>query len=510
MNIAAALDRMAKALPDATAVSNRLEPVYSFAELASTVERLAAYLREDRGLQKGERVALVMTNNAQFFPIAFAAWRAGLCLVPTNPRLHRREFAYILENSGARVCFVSPDLAGTIDGLDDEIDELDCILRTDGPLFRGGLPEATWPLEDCAPEDPCWIFYTSGTTGRPKGATLSHRNLAFMAQAYYADMDRVEPGDTMLHAASLSHGAGLYALPHIAQGGHQVICDGSFDPAEICGLLGRLPQVSFFAAPTMLTRLVAHVEKTGADTTNLRTILYGGGPMYVSDLERALDVLGEKLAQLYGQGEAPMTITVLPKSWHARARAEGFLGSCGVARTFVEVQIVDGDDNELPAGAIGEIVTRSDCVMSGYWDMPEASAAALKGGWLHTGDLGIMDERGILTLRDRSKDMIISGGSNIYPREVEEVLLRHPAVGEVAVVGRPHPDWVEEVVACVVTRPGMSVTDDELDRLCLDNMGRYKRPRRYFYMAELPKNNYGKVLKTALREQVAVEVEAQA
>jgi long-chain acyl-CoA synthetase len=142
--------------------------------------------------------------------------------------------------------------------------------------------------------------------------------------------------------------------------------------------------------------------------------------------------------------------------------------------------------------------------------MPEASAAALKGGWLHTGDLGSMDERGVLTLRDRSKDMIISGGSNIYPREVEEVLLRHPAVGEVAVVGRPHPDWVEEVVACVVTRPGMSVTDDELDRLCLDNMGRYKRPRRYFYMAELPKNNYGKVLKTALREQVAVEVEAQA
>jgi acyl-CoA synthetase (AMP-forming)/AMP-acid ligase II len=323
-----------------------------------------------------------------------------------------------------------------------------------------------------------------------------------MAQAYYADMDRVEVGDTMLHAAALSHGAGLYALPHLAQGGHQVICDGSFDPKEICDLLARLPRVSFFAAPTMLTRFVAHVSETGADTTNLRTIHYGGGPMYVSDLENALDVLGPKLAQLYGQGEAPMTISVLPRSWHERARKEGFLGSCGIARAFVEIRVVDADDKDVPPGETGEIVTRSDCVMAGYWDMPEATAAALKDGWLHTGDLGSMDERGILTLRDRSKDMIISGGSNIYPREVEEVLLRHDAVREVAVVGRPHADWVEEVVACVVVHPGMDVTDAELDRLCLDNIGRYKRPRRYFYMDALPKNNYGKVLKTKLREIV--------
>jgi acyl-CoA synthetase (AMP-forming)/AMP-acid ligase II len=324
-----------------------------------------------------------------------------------------------------------------------------------------------------------------------------------MAHAYYADMERVDPGDTMLHAAALSHGAGLYALPHLAQGGHQVICRGSFDPAEICDLVAGHPQVSLFAAPTMLTRLVAHVEATGADMANLRTIHYGGGPMYVSDLEHALDVLGPRLAQLYGQGEAPMTIAALPRSLHGRARAEGFLGSCGFPRSFVEVRVVDPGGRTLPPGEAGEIVTRSDCVMAGYWNMPEATAAALKDGWLHTGDIGTLDARGILTLRDRSKDMIISGGSNVYPREVEEVLLRHPGVFEAAVIGLPHPDWVEEVVACIAPLPGATVPQDELDRLCLDNIARYKRPRRYVFLAELPKNAYGKILKTELRARLA-------
>ncbi|HTV67842.1 MAG TPA: AMP-binding protein [Rhizobiaceae bacterium] len=508
MNIADSLFRIAKSLPDAPAVSTGLDLNYSFGQLAETAGRLARHLREKCGLQNGDRVALAMTNTAAFFPIAYGVWQAGLCLVPTNPRLHRREFAYIFENSGARLCFASPDMLSTVAGLNTEIANLEAIVSTDE--LDDILADQSWPIESCAPEDPCWIFYTSGTTGRPKGATLSHRNLTFMAQAYYADMDRVDVGDTMLHAAALSHGAGLYALPHLAQGGHQVICDGSFDPKEICDLIERLPQVSFFAAPTMVTRLVAYVEETRADTANLRTIHYGGGPMYVADLERALSVLGPKLAQLYGQGEAPMTISVLPKSWHERAAREGFLGSCGIPRTFVEVRIVDADDKDVPTGEIGEIITRSDCVMAGYWNMPEATAAALKGGWLHTGDLGSMDERGVLTLRDRSKDMIISGGSNVYPREVEEVLLRHPAVVEVAVVGRPHVDWVEEVVACVVTHTDHAVSSEELDQLCLENIGRYKRPRKYFFMQSLPKNNYGKVLKTSLRETVAAKADAEA
>jgi long-chain acyl-CoA synthetase len=340
-----------------------------------------------------------------------------------------------------------------------------------------------------------WLFYTSGTTGRPKGATLTHRNLGFMIHAYFADIDTVSPGDAMVHAAALAHGAGLYALPAIAQAGRQVISEAaSFEPTEVLALIGSHRDVTLWAAPTMLTRLTHAAEASGADTRNLRTVVYGGGPMYVADLSRSLDVLGRKLVQIFGQGESPMTITSLARDDHLAAH----LPTCGRARTLVEVRVVDADERELPTGETGEIVTRSDCVMRGYWNNPEASAAALRGGWLHTGDLGSLDGRGYLTLKDRAKDMIISGGSNIYPREIEEVLLRHPAVAECSVVGRPHPEWGEEVVAFVVTKG--SIQKEDLDRLCLDNIARFKRPREYRFVEALPKNNYGKVLKTELRK----------
>jgi acyl-CoA synthetase (AMP-forming)/AMP-acid ligase II len=230
---------------------------------------------------------------------------------------------------------------------------------------------------------------------------------------------------------------------------------------------------------------------------HLKTITYGGAPMYVADSLRAIELFGPRLYQLFGQGEAPMTITGLPQLFHQRKEK---LESCGFARTGVEVKIFDADERELPPGETGEIVTRSDCVMKGYWQNAAATAKAMRSGWLHTGDVGSMDEQGFLTIRDRSKDLIISGGANIYPREIEEVLLRHPAVAECSVVGRPHPEWGEEVVAFVVTKE--SIQQDELDRLCLDNIARFKRPREYRFVDALPKNNYGKVLKTELRKKL--------
>jgi long-chain acyl-CoA synthetase len=350
------------------------------------------------------------------------------------------------------------------------------------------------------PDDPAWIFYTSGTTGRPKGATLSHRNLGFMIHAYYADIDTVAPGAANIHAAALSHGAGLYALPSIAQAGTQVLCESpSFDPQEVLALVARHRNVTVWAAPTMLTRLTHAAAESGADTRNLRTVVYGGGPMYVADLQRSLAVLGPKLVQIFGQGESPMTITALGRDHHVEAN----LPTAGRARTLVEVRVVDADGRDLPFGESGEIVTRSDCVMRGYWNDPEATAATLAGGWLHTGDIGSLDARGYLTLKDRAKDLIISGGSNIYPREIEEVLLQHPGVLEASVVGTPHPDWGEEVVAFVVARPAATVAAADLDALCLARIARYKRPRRYRFVAGLPKNNYGKVLKTELRAELA-------
>ena len=243
----------------------------------------------------------------------------------------------------------------------------------------------------------------------------------------------------------------------------------------------------------MIVRLLA--SPAARTPRGLKTVTYGGAPMYVADCERAIELFGARLFQLFGQGEAPMTITGLPQEFH---RLRKNLETCGYARTGVEVRIFDGQDRELPAGEAGEIVTRSDCVMKGYWQNPEATAKAMRGGWLHTGDVGSLDAEGFLTIKDRSKDLIISGGANIYPREIEEVLLRHPAVAECSVVGREHPEWGEEVVAFVVRRGDCSPA--ELENLLLDNIARFKRPREYRFVEALPKNNYGKVLKTELRK----------
>jgi acyl-CoA synthetase (AMP-forming)/AMP-acid ligase II len=293
----------------------------------------------------------------------------------------------------------------------------------------------------------------------------------------------------------------------VAHGSHNVIPDsGHFEAGETLALIERYPNVSFFAAPTLVVRMLNDGSIGQARLGNLKTIVYGGAPMYVSDLERALEVFGPRLFQLFGQGESPMTITGLDQRAHAAALAAGDrarLQSAGWARTGVEVRVVDDDDRDLPLGEVGEIITRSDCVMLGYWENPPANERALRGGWLHTGDLGALDESGLLTLKDRSKDMIISGGTNIYPREIEDVLLGHAAVREAAVVGAPHPDWGEEVVAFVVVHPGAAVDAAALDARCLEHIARFKRPKRYLFVETLPKNNYGKVLKTALRERLA-------
>ncbi len=500
MNIAALLFDVARRQGDRPAVSDGFGS-WTYGEFVRRVAALAGGLAA-RGLRPGERVLLCMENCAAFLEALFACWTAGLCAVPVNARLHASEVEYIARDSGARLILATPALAEPLMPLVGPVETLAAVIATGSEDYAAlSAGEMMAPVAG-TPTDRAWLFYTSGTTGQPKGAVLTHRNLLFMSHCYYADIDRLDAGDTMLHAAPLSHGAGLYALPHLLQGGHQVILPG-FDSAAILDALSHHQRVSMFAAPTMLIRLVRALETGAANLGNLRTIVYGGGPMYVSDLERALEIFGPRLYQLYGQGESPMTITGLSQRMHEEAVAQGRhdrLHSCGAPRTGVLVGIVDEADRELPPGTIGEVVTTSDCVMEGYWQNPTANAETLRGGWLHTGDLGSLDENGFLTLRDRAKDMIISGGSNIYPREIEDVLLRHPDLVEAAVIGRPHPEWGEEVVAFVVRRPGAAVDAPALDRLCLAQIARYKRPRDYRFVDSLPKNNYGKILKTELRK----------
>ncbi|MFV9506092.1 MAG: AMP-binding protein [Oscillochloridaceae bacterium umkhey_bin13] len=315
-------------------------------------------------------------------------------------------------------------------------------------------------------------------------------------------MDQIAPGDCTLYASPISHGAGMYNFAHVLRAARQIVpTSGGFDPAEILSLSRTHPGMALFAAPTMVRRLVEYVQAAQPELAGLKTIVYGGGPMYLADIREALAVLGDRLVQIYGQGESPMTITVLSRQHlqdASQPRHNERIASVGVAQAAVEVRITGSDGQPLPAEALDEIEVRGDTVMLGYWRNPAATAATLVGGWLRTGDVGSLDDDGFLTLRDRSKDVIISGGSNIYPREVEEVLLRHPAVREVAVIGKPDPEWGEAVIAFVTCHTGMSVAPAELDALCLAQIARFKRPRAYRFVDDLPKNNYGKVLKTVL------------
>ncbi len=510
MNIVQHLIRWGRTHPDAPAVAAGARRLRTYGELSDRAARIAGHLAAGLGLAPGARVGVLMKNVPEYVEALYGIWHAGLVAVPINAKLHPREIAYILDNAGAAVCLATPELAaGLADGAERPAG-LAHVIETGGPAYAGMVAAAPAPPVDRAPDDGAWLFYTSGTTGRPKGVVITHRNLLAMALSYLADVDAIDPGDCIVHAAPMSHGSGIYAVPHVMCGALNVVPEsGGFDPAEVVDLLGHHRGVTIFAAPTMVRRLLDHLGgRPPRNLDGLKTVVYGGGPMYVADLKEALDVLGNRLVQIYGQGESPMTITCLGRRDHAdrgHPRWEARLASAGLPHSVVEVRIVDGDDRPLPPGETGEIVVRGETVMRGYWRNDAATAETLRGGWLHTGDVGTMDEDGYVYLKDRSKDLIISGGANIYPREVEEVLLRHPAVAEASVIGRPHPEWGEEVVAFVVPAPGREPSAPALDAFCLEHIARFKRPRVYRFVDSLPKNNYGKVLKTELRARLARE-----
>ena len=496
MNLALWLHRAGLAQPGLSAVGHGENTIRTYGVFAGRVARLAAGLRQRLRLAIGDRVVIASRNSPDYLDLLYAIWHAGLVAVPVDAKLHGRELGYILAHSGARACFASDRLHGDIAA--HAPPNLEHLIVIGGRDYRELTSADAMAVEPRAGEDPAWLFYTSGMTGRPKGATLTHRALAAMSHAYLAEVDAVAPGDPILHGAPMSHGSGLSVVPHVMRLAVNVLPEsGAFDADEIVRLIDVWPRAGMFAAPTMLNRLVACPRD--CDPGNIRLIVWGGAPLYVEDALAAVGRFGPRLAQVYGQGECPMTITTLSRDDIARRdhpRWRTRLASAGRPFASIEVRIVDPNDVDVAPGEIGEIVCRGDTVMAGYWDDPAASAQTLRGGWLHTGDVGSLDSDGYLILKDQSRDLIISGGSNIYPREVEEVLLKHPGVREAAVIGRGDREWGEIVVAYVAG----AASAEELDALCLDHIARFKRPRDYVFLDALPRNNYGKIPKTILRD----------
>lgn len=441
---------------------------------------------------RGDRIVIQSENSPHLIPILFAVWAAGLVAVPVNAKLSPLETAEIAESCDARLILASAALAPAL-----ACASLRPVMEIggDGYALIASMPAATPAV--CRPTDPAWLFFTSGTTGRSKGAILSHRSLMAMCIAHLADFERLSPRDSLIHAAPMSHGSGLYVLPYIARGARHVIpLSSGFVPAELIELTYVHPGCGVFLAPTMVRRLRIEVERSGRRPCNLRSILYGGGPMYADEVVRAISCFGPILTQLYGQGEAPMTITGLLPSEHEDIE----LGMVGWPRSGVEVLIRDSFGNAVPSGQIGEITCRGDVTMTGYWNDDEGTREALRNGWLFTGDLGALDDRGRLLLAGRSKEVIISGGSNIYPKEIENVLISHEAVAEASVVGQSDPEWGEVVVAFIVCEQGAVVSAADLDSYFIERVARFKRPKRYLFISALPKSDNGKVLKRQLMQ----------
>ena len=509
MNIGHLLTRAARRYPDRAAWLQE-ERVVSFPEAEDRVNRLANALLALGG-QPGDRVGMLLPNCYQGLETILAPMKVGMCVVPMNVRLHSAEHQYLLSNSGAFAIVYAQEFEGHLAQIRESLDSVKhYICLGDDPgsdlayeaLVESSDSRAPDPAID--QEDLAWMFYTSGTTGQPKGAMLTHRNLLSMVNGFLVDINPPRPSDVLLHAAPITHGSGAALFHHIAMGAASAFpSTRRFDPPMIFSAIQRYGATTMFLAPTMVNMLTASPDRADYDLSSLHTVIYGGGPMHTEHTLEAIQAFGNIFVQIYGQGEAPMAVTTLPKEEHL---VEGYpdrlqrLASAGRETTGVQVRIVDEEGRSVPMGEIGEIVVRGDLVMKGYWNNPEATAETLRGGWLHTGDLAYMDPEGYVFITDRIKDMVISGGANIYPREVDEVLVQHHAVAEAAVIGVPDQLWGESLKALVVLRKGASSSEEEIIGFCQERLASYKKPRSVEFLPSLPKNAYGKVLKRELRE----------
>ncbi|MEQ9815612.1 MAG: acyl-CoA synthetase [Azospirillaceae bacterium] len=485
--------------------------VWSWRRIDGAASALARALA-DKGVAKGDRVLLHSKNCAAMFVAMFAIFRLGAVLVPTNFRLTPDEVVYMVDRTRATALLVHGDFLEHVEAV---LAATDCV-KTVGRIAGGGFGDldvdavvrgapAAFADADVAYDDPVWFFFTSGTTGRPKAAVLTHGQMAFVITNHLCDlMPGTTEEDVSLVVAPLSHGAGIHQLTQVARGAVTVLpAGGRMDPAEIWELVERHGVTNMFTVPTIVKLLCGHPAVDAHDHSSLRYVIYAGAPMYREDQKHALGKLGPVLVQYFGLGEVTGCITVLPPRLHeAEDGPDTRIGTCGYPRTGVEISIQDDDGNRLGANETGEICVAGPSVFAGYFENPEANAKAFRDGWFRTGDLGHVDREGFLYITGRTSDMYISGGSNIYPREIEEKILAHPAVSEVAVLGVPDPVWGEVGLAVCVPVPGEVIDGPALLAWLGEKIPRYKLPKAVVVWGELPKSAYGKVPKRLVRDRL--------
>ncbi len=497
LNLASILTESAARVPDSPAV--RLgDAELSYAELDERSARLATLLRE-RGVERGDRVGVMLPNVLEFPVAYYGVLRAGAVVVPMNVLLKRREIAFYLEDSGAKLLLAWHGFAGEAhDGAADAGAET---IEVEPQSFAALLAEhePAPDLADTADDDTAVILYTSGTTGKPKGAELTHANLHRNADVSSRTTCGIAAGDVVFGGLPLFHSFGqTVSMNASLMVGACLTLVPKFDPGEALETMQRDGVTHFYGVPTMYGALLHHPGREGYDTSALRTCITGGASMPVEVLRGFEDAFGAIVLEGYGLSE---TSPVACSNHPDRERKPG---SIGTPLEGVEMRVVDEDDNDLAQGEVGEIVIRGHNVMKGYWQRPDATAEAMRGGWFHSGDMARIDEDGYFHIVDRKKDLIIRGGYNVYPREVEEVLYEHPKIREAAVVGVPHDEWGEEIGAAVVLHEGEELAPGEVGAYVKERIAAYKYPRLVWFVDELPKGPTGKILKREIARPAAV------
>jgi len=476
----------------------------TYAEVDELSNRFAHVLARN-GISRGSRLAILANNSINSLPVDFACVKAGAARTPLNARLSVDEHEHMLRETGARLVIYDADLAERAEALAARVAGVTMLgLGSDrcgaDLLIEAASSPAQDPSNPAGPDDVLLTIFTSGTTGRLKAAEHTQATYAAVSINTAMNMPEVGPDDVMLHAASLFHASGCFVLPCWLKGATTAVL-ARFEPSEFLNAIARWRVTSLHMVPTMLAMLLAHPDIDKADMSSVRTIVYGASPMPLPVIKRALELWGPRFVQYYGQTEAPLFITRLDKEDHVGPGSERRLLACGRPSVDCEIRLIDDKGNDAPPGEQGEIALRAPFAMKGYFNAPDLNAAMfVEGGWLRTRDVGRFDEDGYLYLVDRTSDMIITGGYNVYPREVEDALMAHPSVLECAVVGAPHEKWVEAVTAFVVRRSGAAASEDELIEFTRERLASYKVPKSVRFIEQIPKSAVGKVLRRALRD----------